>query len=266
MAGFLPDGKTLLTLGGGFGDATVRLWDVESGKELRSFTVATTSDTKLPGAARASAGMPFYTTRRAALSPDGKTLAIGPDWEENLSVNHDEPVRLWDVATGKAGPELNKPENVLSVPYEAGLGKDMHTPQVRVNWHMKSADGRAFSPDGRLLVDWAENPLGRSRMDHVVVWDVATGRVVATLAAGPRPGAASAAFAPDGRTLATASADGIVRLWEVATWTVRAEFRGHRDRVTALAFGPDGRLYTGGLDTVVLGWDAQPPRGTASRP
>ena len=181
-------------------------------------------------------------------------------------MNHDEPVRLWDVATGKAGPELNKPENVLSVPYEAGLGKDMHTPQVRVNWHMKSADGRAFSPDGRLLVDWAENPFGRSRMDHVVVWDVATGRVVATLAAGPRPGAASAVFAPDGRTLATASADGIVRLWEVATWTVRAEFRGHRDRVTALAFGPDGRLYTGGLDTVVLGWDAQPPRGTASRP
>ena len=192
VAGFLPDGKTLLTLGGGFGDATVRLWDVESGKELRSFAVvAPKSDTELPGASRASAGMPFYTTRRAALSPDGKTLAIGPDWEENLSVNHDEPVRLWDVATGKAGPELNKPENVLSVPDEAGLGKDMHTPQVRVNWHMKSADGRAFSPDGRLLVDWAENPFGRSRMDHVVVWDAATGRVVATLAAGPRPGAAT---------------------------------------------------------------------------
>src|SRR5207244_2274904 len=37
-------------------------------------------------------------------------------------------------------------------------------------------------------------------------------------------------------------------------------FRGHRDRVTALAFGPDGRLFTGGLDTVVLGWDVRPPR------
>ena len=111
---------------------------------------------------------------------------------------------------------------------------------------MKPMDGRAFSPDGRLLVDWAENPLGRSRMDHVYVWDAATGRAVATLAAGPRPGATNAAFAPDGRTLATASADGVVRLWEVATWKVRAEFRGHRDRVTAVAFGPDGRLFTGG--------------------
>src|SRR5262249_10695516 len=71
----------------------------------------------------------------------------------------------------------------------------------------------------------------------------------------------NAAFAPDGRTLATASADGAVRLWEAATWKVRAEFRGHRDRVTALTFGPDGRLFTGGLDTVVLGWDVRPPRG-----
>src|SRR5262249_17618810 len=59
------------------------------------------------------------------------------------------------------------------------------------------------------------------------------------------------------------SADGIVRLWEAATWTVRAEFHGHRDRVTALAFGPDGRLFTGGLDTVVLGWDVRPPRDAA---
>ena len=49
----------------------------------------------------------------------------------------------------------------------------------------------------------------------------------------------------------------------MATWKVRAEFRGHRDRVTALAFGPDGRLFTGGLDTVVLGWDVRPPRGPA---
>src|SRR5262249_18575744 len=51
--------------------------------------------------------------------------------------------------------------------------------------------------------------------------------------------------------------------WEVATWKVRAEFRGHRDRVTAVAFGPDGRLFTGGLDTVVLGWDVRPPRDAA---
>jgi RNA polymerase sigma factor (sigma-70 family) len=260
VVAFLPDGKTLLTLGRGGEPATVRLWDVESGKERRSFAAS-----PLP-----SAGTPFYTPRRAALSPDGQTLAIGLDWEGSLLAERgrpehpDVPVRLWGVATGKAGHKLDAPMNVANVPDEAGLGDTLtDLSLVHVNRKMRSADGRAFSPDGRFLADWAENPFGRSRMDHVYVWDAATGRVVATLAAGPRPGAANAAFAPDGRTFAAASADGVIRLWEVATWKVRAEFRGHRDRVTALAFGPDGRLFTGGLDTVVLGWDVRPPRDPA---
>jgi RNA polymerase sigma factor (sigma-70 family) len=264
VAAFSPDGKTLLTLGSN-GESVVRLWDIESAKERRSFTVA-------PNAGR-SAGVPFYTPRRAALSPDGKTLAIGIEWEEAFHPGRmrteqgNVPVRLWDVATGKEGLKLDEPTDVPNAPGEAGLG-DMLTDLslMHVNRKMRSADGRAFSPDGRLLADWAENPFGRSRMDHVYVWDVATGRMVASLKAGPRPGAANAAFAPDGRTFATASADGIIRLWEVATWKVRAEFRGHRDRITALAFDPDGRLFTGGLDTVVLGWDVRPPRDAARGP
>jgi WD40 repeat protein len=276
VTAFLPDGKTLLTFQqpqarlarpagrpratGEGGPATFRIWDLESGQERRSF---------------------------AAIPPKAVVIPAGAAPTEDLDV----PVRLWNVATGKAGPELKQPMNLLAFPDEAGSGTvsylgfgplpfcttrraalapDGKTLAIGCDWaaafgnrRMKPMDGRAFSPDGRFLVDWAENPLGRSRMDHVYVWDAATGRVVATLAAGPRPGATDAAFAPDGRTLATASADGVVRLWEVATWQVRAEFRGHRDRVTALAFGPDGRLFTGGLDTVVLGWDVRPPRDAA---
>jgi RNA polymerase sigma factor (sigma-70 family) len=261
VAAFLPDCKTLLTLGHGDDDksSTVRLWDVESGQKRRSFAVPLDAPPK-------TAGFPFHTTRRAALSPDGKTLAIGLDWEGNLH-SHDvldvPAVRLWDVATGKVRHELSEPLKGASIPGEAGLGT---VEDLRLEWpndKLKSADGRVFSPDGRLLADWALNPYGRSRMDHVSIWDAATGRVVAILDAGPRTGAANAAFAPDGRTFAAALADGTIRLWETATGKVRVEFRGHRDRVTALAFGPDGRLFTGGLDTVVLGWDVRPPRGAA---
>jgi RNA polymerase sigma factor (sigma-70 family) len=258
VAAFLPDGKSLLTLQP---PATFRLWDVASGKEQRSF---------------------------AAIPPKAVSIPAGAAPATELCV----PVLLWNVATGKAGPELNEPMNGLLVPDEAGggttsylghgprpfcttrraaLSPNGNTVAISRDWavtfgnrQMKPMDGRAFSPDGRFLVDWAENPLGRSRMDHVYVWDAATGRAVATLAAGPRHGATSAAFAPDGRTFATASADGVVRLWETATWTVRAEFRGHRDRVTAVAFGPDGRLFTGGLDTTVLRWDVRPPQGSAT--
>src|SRR5262249_13700728 len=70
VAAFLPDGKTLLTLGGGV--ATVRLWDVESGKERCSFPVSPRLDAKLHDSAKWA--YLRWTTRRAALSPDGKTL------------------------------------------------------------------------------------------------------------------------------------------------------------------------------------------------
>jgi RNA polymerase sigma factor (sigma-70 family) len=259
VAAFLPDGKAVLTLTHAQKPVVVGLWDVESGKKGRSFAVPP-DDLHLSGSS-------VFTTRRVALSPDGKTLAIGLEWEAALeparlhTEHRDVPVRLWDLATGKAGPKLEEPPNVANVPDEAGTGSNLtDLALVHIDRRMKLADGRAFSPDGRLLADWAENPYGRSRMDHVYVWDVATGRLVASLSCGARPGAANAAFAPDGRTFATASADGVVRLWEVATWKVRAEFRGHRDRVTAVAFGPDGRLFTGGLDTIVLGWDVRPAR------
>ncbi|MER7794601.1 hypothetical protein [Streptomyces sp. NPDC097640] len=49
------------------------------------------------------------------------------------------------------------------------------------------------------------------------------------------------AFSPDGRTLAAGSADGQVRLWEVATGRDRTTFTAHTGQVEALAFSPDGR-------------------------
>ena len=48
------------------------------------------------------------------------------------------------------------------------------------------------------------------------------------------------AFARDGKTLATASADKTVRLWELPAGHLRLTLRGHSDAVSAVAFAPDG--------------------------
>ena len=74
VAGFLPDGKTLLTLGGGFGDATVRLLDVESGKELRSFAVVAPKVGR--GASRRRQGLGGHALLH---DPAGRALARRED-------------------------------------------------------------------------------------------------------------------------------------------------------------------------------------------
>jgi len=65
----------------------------------------------------------------------------------------------------------------------------------------------------------------------------------------------SAAFSPDGATLAVASRDGTVYLLDVKTRAVRA-LRGHQASVRSVAFTPDGQqLASGDTGGQILIWD-----------
>ncbi len=75
--------------------------------------------------------------------------------------------------------------------------------------------------------------------------------------AGHTAGINALAFAPDGKTLASASEDRTVKLWDSGTGKERCTLTGHAAGVDAVVFAPDGsRLATaGGADGTVRLWD-----------
>jgi WD40 repeat protein len=145
----------------------------------------------------------------------------------------DGKVRLWNVATGKM---LLEWQAVAAVGASSQVG------------HIE------FSPDGALLLTVAADPDDRANVAYV--WNVSTGTRVAELK-GHAAGIAAAAFAPDGKRVATGSWDDTVRIWDAATGAELARLTGHRGVITSVAFSPDGtRIATGSEDLTVRYWDA----------
>ena len=105
----------------------------------------------------------------------------------------------------------------------------------------------AISPDGKQLVSIA--------LDKVVLWDIATGKVIRTFV-GHSGVVYDVAFSPDGQYLLTGGGDRIAILWDVASGKPIRAFSGHTFNVLSVAFSSDGKLIiTGSDDGTARIWD-----------
>jgi WD40 repeat protein/serine/threonine protein kinase len=65
-----------------------------------------------------------------------------------------------------------------------------------------------------------------------------------------------ARYSPDGRLVATASADRTVRIWDAASGATLRVLRGHAERVNGVAFSPDSRrVVSASGDATLRVWD-----------
>jgi WD40 repeat protein/uncharacterized caspase-like protein len=66
----------------------------------------------------------------------------------------------------------------------------------------------------------------------------------------------SVAFSPDGRLIATGSADNTIKLWDAATGNQLRSVEGHTGPVNSVAFSPDGNVIaSGSWDKTIKLWD-----------
>ncbi len=269
---FSPDSRRLAAA---CRDWTIKLWDAASGRELEPLSglrnhferVAISSDGRY--IASSSFGSELIQlwgqdvrmlnagteVRAISFSPDGRLLASG-------CANY--TVKLWEVATGQEVRDLGGHDGaVRNVAFSsdgrllasAGLYKikvwDLATGrELRELPTDPRSGGLDLSPDGRLLVE------------RNTLWDLTTGRPVRSLEhIGVHVN--SIHFSPDGRLLASGSADKYdnVKLWEVATGRELKGVVGHNDFVTDVAFSPDGRfLASAGWDRTVKLWEVETGR------
>ena len=235
-----PDGKWIATAGEG----QVSVWEAESGDSETDFTglkewvggLAFAPDSNLLAASvqnvihvfgiKEDKELRTFTIDHAigalAFSPDGKLLATGSDSLGGASIH--------DATTGEEIARTAESTDVLCIGFTAD-GKTLITGSEETNgasvsfWAVPSAklirripmteSVRCFalSPDGaRVAV--ACTGVGNVGGKSLGIWDVATGAKVLTLP-GHSAYVSGLAFAKDGRSLITASADGTAIIWDV---------------------------------------------------
>ena len=71
------------------------------------------------------------------------------------------------------------------------------------------------------------------------------------------------ALSPDGKLLATAGGDKLVKLWELPAGTEVAKLEAHATQVLGLSFHPDGsQLVSAGADRTLKVWDVKTRENT----
>lgn len=265
---FSPD---QLTMASGGADRLVRIWDIETGRLLRSLRGHT------------------HDIRQVLYTPEGQSLISGSE---------DRTIRIWNHKTGE-------PTKLLFTRYDHAVcslsmspdglmlargshNKDLKIWEVTTGTELMTLLGKdqydnhwsvcvAFSPDGIHLASgsdigkvklWEVLPNGEEKVVHDGHWrepvdeddsEVRGFFVDDQLGVFQKPmeywiGAMT--FTPDGKILITASRDSTIKFFEVPQMKELRTLKGHSEWVRSLSISPDGRILASASDdqTIKL-WD-----------
>ncbi|MBN3941948.1 ribosome assembly protein 4 [Nostoc sp. NMS9] len=231
---YSPNGQQLASASD---DKTIKIWDVSSGKLLKSLT-----DHK-------------DEVWNVAYSPNGQQLA---------SASADKTIKIWDVSSGKLLKTLTGHSDVVnSIAYSpngqqlasASADKTIKIWDVSSGQLLKTLTGHsdvvnsiAYSPNGQQLAS-------ASADKTIKIWDVSSGKLLKTLT-GHSDVVNSIAYSPNGQQLASASADKTIKIWDVSSGKPPKTLTGHTSGVFGVAYSRNGKqLASASDDNTIKIWD-----------
>jgi len=275
---FSPDGKKIVTSGAGestSGERSVRIWDVESGKELLRLKEH------------------IYVVKSIVFSPDGKVIVTTDHYT----------TRAWDADTGEELTfEWNKNQSFVSAFFSPD-GKKIATTS-RDGTHIWDADSGkvlhkleggayAFFPDGKQIItsgSFGSMPLriwnvetgeelrglGSGEFSSVLVspdgtkivalglrggtlqrWDVESGEELPRI----NQSIEAVAFSPDSKKIVTCfyhhnprERANLVQLWDAESGELLHTWKDHRRRINTVAFSPCGKRIAAAFSGYTVGY------------
>ena len=240
----------------------VKLWEVKTGRELRSLN-------------------PSEIPMDAEFSADGRLVGTIGGMGQITLWDVQSGTKVRDLASSPLGtftPPTIKPGQMPTMPNMADIAAMMTNVMgtFSAGTPGRTVTSLAFSGDGRILatsgveskanIDLAavmtgamgQRPKGQKgskpvdpadvmkdlrveAVGQVQFWDVATGRELGAIKGHGR-GVSKVAFSRDGKFLASGATDNTIKIWDVATRSEVRTLTGHTANIESIDFTPDGRL------------------------
>jgi WD40 repeat protein/energy-coupling factor transporter ATP-binding protein EcfA2 len=268
-----PDGRRVVS---GSDDHTLKVWDIETGRELRTLTghtdwvhaVAVTGDGVFAVSGSFDSTLKVWeleTGRLVATLAGHQSLvngvAVSADGRVAVSGSQDSTLRVWDLAQqrqvqvhlltdnrGEIKAVALTPDaryalcggGVLTL-WDLSTGEVVRSIDVGGGW----VEAVAISHDGRCAV---------SGEQELTAWDLETGQPLRTFN-GHTSWVNGIALDPQGARMITGSSDGTLKVWDFETGNLLRTLALGAG-VACVAVSPDGRTaVSGGWDLAVTIWD-----------
>ncbi len=219
------------------GDKTIKLWNINTGKVIRTLwgheavvrSIAFTADGQILASGSEDGTIRLWEVNRGETwkilrghQAEVWSIALNPSGQILASASFDQTVKLWDTRTGECLKTLNGHESWV--------------------W------ATAFSPDNKTLVS--------TSVDQTIrIWDINSGECQRILR-DEMGHSQLIACSPDGQAIASYDQNHNIKLWNISNGECIKTLKGHQALINSMTFSPDGNTFVSSSeDETIKLWD-----------